>query len=265
MTTHTTGSPLFKRKPFGNALNGVEPANDAAPVNDDKPANVSGPTAGETLAVGPEAVTRKVANREKGPTNAGAEASVSPPLNGLAGGGFDFEALRLSQDYTQFAGAEKLLTTVPVRKPNKHEFVRVHPGMRFEALFLDLKEGQESYLVESHLLTDVYGIAVPVSLRLAVNRAGVFFMWPVRLPGDDGRSNRWHESAWEAVDLAVKRWVSVRANMNLGAYELILGAENLSEPEWPNKSLGELAAIAFRNRIIKDIDHPVIQRLQGLV
>ena len=50
----------------------------------------------------------------KGSLN-GAEAAQGA----IPTGGFDFNALRLSQAYEQTAGVEKLLTTVPVRKPNK--------------------------------------------------------------------------------------------------------------------------------------------------
>jgi hypothetical protein len=37
-------------------------------------------------------------------------------------------ALRLDQSYADTVGVKKLLTTVPVRKPNRQDFVRVHPG-----------------------------------------------------------------------------------------------------------------------------------------
>ena len=96
----------------------------------------------------------------KGSLN-GAEAAQGA----IPTGGFDFDALRLSQAYEQTAGVEKLLTTVPVRKPNKTEFVRVHPEMHFDTMLLELKEDRESYLVLPHILTEVSGIAVPVSLR----------------------------------------------------------------------------------------------------
>src|SRR6516165_2084121 len=108
----------------------------------------------------------------KGSLN-GAEAAQGA----IPTGTFDFNALRLSQAYEQTAGVEKLFTTVPVRKPNKTEFVRVHPEMCFDTMLLELKEDRESYLVLPHLLTDVSGIAVPVSLRVAINRAGVLFLW----------------------------------------------------------------------------------------
>ena len=194
----------------------------------------------------------------KGSLN-GAEAAQGA----IPTGGFDFNALRLSQAYEQTAGVEKLLTTVPVRKPNKTEFVRVHPEMHFDTMLLELKEDRESYLVLPHLLADVSGIAVPVSLRLAVNRAAVLFLWPLRLPGEDGRSNIWHESAREAADLAVRRWISMRANMSLGAYDIYQGAETLSEPQWPDKSMEDLLEVAFRGHVISEAEHPVIKRLQG--
>jgi len=197
-------------------------------------------------------------------------ANRKEPLNGaepasstIPAGGLDFNALRLSQDYTQAAGVEKLLTTVPVRKPNRTEFVRIHPQMQFDTMLLDLKEDRESYLVAPNLLPDVSGLAVPVSLKLAINRASVLFLWPLRLPGEDGRSNIWHESAWEAAGLAVTRWVSMRANMALGAYDIYQGAETLSEPQWPGKSMENILNVAFRGHFIGDPEHPVLKRLQG--
>ena len=188
---------------------------------------------------------------------------AEPASSTIPAGSLDFNALRLSQDYTQAAGVEKLLTTVPVRKPNKTEFVRVHPEMHFDTMLLDLKEDRESYLVSPSLLADVSGLAVPVSLKLAINRASVLFLWPLRLPGEDGRSNIWHESAWEAAGLAVNRWVSIRANMCLGAYDIYQGAETLSEPQWPGKSMEDILNVAFRGHVIGEPEHPVLKRLQG--
>ena len=193
----------------------------------------------------------------------GALNGAEPASSTIPAGSLDFNALRLSQDYTQAAGVEKLLTTVPVRKPNKTEFVRVHPEMHFDTMLLNLKEDRESYLVSPSLLADVSGLAVPVSLKLAINRASVLFLWPLRLPGEDGRSNIWHESASEAAGLAVTRWVSMRANMALGAYDIYQGAETLSEPQWPDKPLEDILNVAFRGHFIGEPEHPVILRLQG--
>ena len=41
---------------------------------------------------------------------------------------FDPESLRLTQDFAGAVAVKKVLTTVPCRKPNRHEFVRVWSG-----------------------------------------------------------------------------------------------------------------------------------------
>ena len=40
----------------------------------------------------------------------------------------NLEKLRLSQNYQELIGVRKALLTVPVRKPGRQEFFRVHPA-----------------------------------------------------------------------------------------------------------------------------------------
>ena len=40
---------------------------------------------------------------------------------------YDPASLRLDQSFCDGTAVKKLLTTVPVRKPNRQDFVRVHP------------------------------------------------------------------------------------------------------------------------------------------
>ena len=58
---------------------------------------------------------------------------------------------------------KKALLAVPVRKPNKQEFVRVHPdeAYRLETAVLELKEERETYLVERALWDELAGEIVP--------------------------------------------------------------------------------------------------------
>src|SRR6516225_6749656 len=44
---------------------------------------------------------------------------------------YDLASLRLTQAFTETVGTKKLITTVPVRKPKKQEWVRVHPGLEY--------------------------------------------------------------------------------------------------------------------------------------
>ena len=178
---------------------------------------------------------------------------------------FDPAALRLGQDFAATAGAKKLLTRIPVRKPTRQEFVRVHPGEehRLTTMVLELKADREIYLVAPEMREDLSSEAFPVTLYLTSNRQGVTFLWPCRLPGADGRTCLWYQSALEAAEYASRQWVRVSYDMDLGAYVLYEATGVLPEPEWPNIALAEILKIAFRDHYIDRPDHPVVQRLRA--
>jgi hypothetical protein len=163
-------------------------------------------------------------------------------------------------------GVKKLLTTVPVRKPNKQDYVRVHPDPAYRLspiAIIELKDDREVYLVMPDIALELPGEFTAATLYLSVNRQGVLSIWPVKLPGADGRINEWQRSAAEAAEKAVKRWVRVSANMSLGAYEIFEAAAELSDPEWPKSPIQELLEVAFRGRVVNTLDHPLIRRLRG--
>src|SRR5262249_823974 len=121
---------------------------------------------------------------------------------------FDPAKLRLSQDFAAELGVKKALVTVPVRKPDKTWFVRVHPSpdYRLTAAFLELKEEREVYIVSPDLWPKLgtETAVKPCTLFTAVNRQGVVFLWPVRQPGPDGKLDEWSRSAMEAAQRAMK-------------------------------------------------------------
>lgn len=188
--------------------------------------------------------------------------STAPPLDP-----FDPAALRLDQSYSSI-GVKKLLTTVPVRKPGKQDFIRVHPDPVFRlspAAIIELREERgEVYLVTPAMARDLPGEYVPAILYVAINRQGVLQIWPVKLPGPDGKILEWHRSAAEAAELAMTRWVRVTANMSLGAYEIFAAPSGLPEPVWPTDlTFPDILKIAFRDRYVHDVSHPLVKRLRG--
>ena len=101
------------------------------------------------------------------------------------------------------------------------------------------------------------------TLFTAINRQGVLFLWPVRLPDPQGRQMEWWRSMREAAELAMTQWIRTKSNMSLGAYEIYVAESTMAEPEWPGVTFQELIRLAFRDRLITDLDHPVIKRLRG--
>jgi hypothetical protein len=178
---------------------------------------------------------------------------------------FDPESLRLDQSFTDMAGVKKLLTTVPVRKPNKQDFIRVHPDadFRLTAAVIELKDDREVYLVLPTIAHQLPGECSPVVLYTAINRQGVTFLWPVKLPTPDGKVNEWHRSAGEAAERAMDVWLRVLADMPLGAYVMYEASAAVPDPVWPTVTFRELLKIGFRDKLVDRLDHPVVKRLRG--
>jgi len=179
---------------------------------------------------------------------------------------FDLGSLCLSQNFLERAGVKKLLRTVPARKPNPQDFIRVHPGpdYRRNIVCVDLKDDREYYLVRPEIAPELVGETVVKTIYTAINRQGVVFLWPVTVPPPDGKQLEWWRSMREAAELAMTSWIRVKANMSLGAYEMFQACGLMAEPEWPDDPYQDLLKIGFRDRMIDRIDHPIIKRLRGM-
>ncbi len=175
------------------------------------------------------------------------------------------EALRLPANYGANFGVKKVLTKVPVDKPNKQRFFRAHsdPNMSFNVFLLEDKENRDYYILHHDAAQAIPALFRPTTLRVAIDRHNNVFLIPVPLPGEDGKRNPWHDSLADAVGLAEKAWIRIAANMHAGAYDVYKAEGNLPEPEWPDAGMEELIEVAFRGKVIQDIDHPVIQALLG--
>jgi hypothetical protein len=182
---------------------------------------------------------------------------------------FDPANLRLDQSYTETVGVNKLITTIPVRRPNKQTFFRVHPGGEWRDNFpiIDLKDDREEYIVAKPLVPELFTEIVYKQLRLGITRQGNLFFLPLPLPGPDGKDNPWWSSLRELADRAETNWIRVISNKELGAYEALQASDALSEPAWDLQGLKfwDLIEIAFKKFLITDIEHPVVKRLRGRV
>ena len=75
-------------------------------------------------------------------------------------------------------------------------------------------------MVRPEIAPQLVGETVMKTLFTAINRQGVVFLWPVTIPPPDGKTNEWWRSSREAAELAIPRWIRVKADMSLGAYQM---------------------------------------------
>jgi hypothetical protein len=180
---------------------------------------------------------------------------------------WDVDALRLRQDFAGTAGVKKVLLTVPCRKPSPQAFIRVHPDKAFRNNFsvVILKdERDEIYLVPPALAGELTGELASVTLYTCIDRQGAVFLWPIKLPGEDGKVNEWHRSAREIAEIGMGQWVRVTSDRGLGAYVPMVATGILSEPAWPEGvNFADLIRLAFRDRRVDSFDHAIVKRLFG--
>jgi hypothetical protein len=161
---------------------------------------------------------------------------------------------------------EKVLTAVPVRRPKRTEFVRVHPDHVLDTLVMEQDDGmdRECYLVAPEVQHLVLPELRRTRLFVAITKRGTVFLWPVKLPTDDSdRIRRVSDTALQGAEQAKTLWTKLVWNRDLGGYELLRAKGDLGEPQWPEKSFRDLLEIAFRHNFIDRDDHPVIRELAG--
>ena len=179
---------------------------------------------------------------------------------------FDPSRLRLTEA-TQI-GVKKALTLITCSKPNRQQFVRVHPSGDYRmqtALFTD-EVNREAYLVAPELWDELAGEIQPTFLFAGITKTtSNVFLWPVRVPDTDGRRNNWHLSALRSAELAMTKWVRVQANMADGKYDLFEATGTIPDPEWPDMSFRDMLQLCFDDRFIDSLDHPILKQLRGEV
>lgn len=179
----------------------------------------------------------------------------------------DLDSLRLSQNFGAMIGVKKALLSVPLRKPGKHEWFRVHPQWYFDAFALKMRgeRKDELYVVAGNIVSLLPDEVSPMRLAATITRQGVFTLWPIRLPGTDGRQDEWARTAMEAALMAQAGWIRMVANLHLGSYEVFQPVADFPEPEWPDLGWDAILKLAFKNNIIDAVDHPALRQLRGEV
>ena len=135
----------------------------------------------------------------------------------------DLESLRINQDFVEQVVATKLLTTVPVGKPNAQVFVRTLPEPDYAMNFpvIELKQDRKEFFIVARNFAPYIPEEVTYrTLFTTITRQGVLSVWPIRLPSPDGRKSDWHISERLAAEKAMTKWIRVAANMALGANDI---------------------------------------------
>lgn len=173
------------------------------------------------------------------------------------------ESVRFRQDFDVKATSKRAIVSVPVRKPDKKWFVRVHPDINWQVELALMEDGREQYIVTPAVFDEVADVTKPSLVYTAITSTGNIFFWPVSLPREDDSSNSWTESAQRAATRAKERWIRISPNWAFKSYDVFEAQGRIAAPVWPEMGFTGLFKIAFAERIIGNREHPVMKRLRG--
>jgi hypothetical protein len=192
-------------------------------------------------------------------TSKAAETEIPDPFN--------VESLRVTGATMASLGVKEALVTIRCRKPNKEEWVRVHPSEDYclETYVIELKTENEIYLLTPVLWPTLAGEPT-LGLRrffTAQSYQGETFLWPCRLPTPDGKLPDWVAIPLEAARMAKDAWVRISWDEAQRKHRIWEAEGQMTEPRWPDLPLNQLLKLCFKDRFIQSLDHPILKKLRG--
>ena len=175
----------------------------------------------------------------------------------------DLDSIKVNQNFHDQIGVQKKIVHVPIRKPKKQEFIRVHSSSSYRCDFLLLESvmDRETYILDPQLGAAVDDARV-ATLLTTINTRGDLFLWPIK-HALNGNKDSWPRSAFNCAELSQENWLRMEANLNMQSYQANVASSKLDEPSWPELPFDEIIQIACREQYIKDPSHPVLKRLRG--
>jgi hypothetical protein len=160
---------------------------------------------------------------------------------------------------------------VECEKPPRGIFFTVRPetGKPYKdrAFYFMLQmEGRDPYLVAPKIAEQKKeeDTIRPVLIVRYVTMTGEEGLWPLKLNPPDGKSNNWNTSALNILELAESgKWIRI---MNAGKhYGHQVSRKKFEQvpPKFTDRSFKDLIEIAFKDRIVKTLDHEIWDILEN--
>jgi hypothetical protein len=175
---------------------------------------------------------------------------------------WNVEDYRIEQDFE--AATQVSVVNIDVRKPHKQEWFRAHRTLQFPAAVLELNPSGSVYLVHPSLRERLSHDVYDACIFPCINRSNEIFLWTVRLPKSDNRTNQFSESALEAISMARETWIRRQWSAEDRSHVVYKSKVLIPDPKWPEDcSIEDLINRGFKRRFIADYEHEVLRRLRG--
>jgi hypothetical protein len=177
---------------------------------------------------------------------------------------FDLNAFRTDSDIEEPIEGETEVDTVRVEKPNRMEYVYIHPEWHDTLHIIPPSDKRKTCLVtpavaKRHAEFCRKAFVVPYG-----SKAGNFYLWAILLEDKSGRVSDYAESALGRIEQGRGQWCRFEADLDNRSYRLYRAIEQKEPPQWPAQGLDFLVLKAFEGRMIADDNHEIIRQLVGV-
>jgi hypothetical protein len=179
-------------------------------------------------------------------------------------------ALFINGDTDPTVGAERVFLSFKVCKPTSNWWFRVHPSddyCREVWTVVDDENEDEVHILDPALLSKVPPQALcRRKLFAAVTRNGIYFVWPQKCVSADGSTYPAWTSALEAAEHARTSWTQMVWDAAAFHYVVSKAVAEYPDPEWPEPDewrFDRWVEVAFKNLIISDPNHILLQKIRG--
>lgn len=185
----------------------------------------------------------------------------------------DWKALASDMSYVDEEMGIEEINSIPVRKPGKERFFRVHPGKEYSIALqiLEMKEDpglNGEYIVHSptedenldQFFRENRAMIKKKMIVLCEDIDGKHFLWPVAPLSSD---NNWHKTARKASNEAKSNWTRSIPNLSKGCNDIILAENITKKPNWPKENFDQILNASFEGKTLDCMEHDVVQCLKG--
>lgn len=184
----------------------------------------------------------------------------------------DLSKLKIQPGTAGIIKTAPVLKTIRVKRPDNTAFFRIRAGPEWVAdypIFSAKGTDKEKYLVYPEFqqeLIERNSLSI-VRFYFGIEwGSNVMFLTDVGIQtNEDGTLNSYHRSRAELYEMGKEKWISISANLDLGAYVATEAKSKIPDPAWPPKpeNIDEAVQIAFKNNVIDNENHPILKKLRG--
>ena len=155
------------------------------------------------------------------------------------------------------------VTAVPVERYGSQTYFRCNLAYMLVVWLLLNEADGRFYLLAKDAAKSPPPEAAPYRLVAQLSDSGNVRLAPLKLMTLMGSRSEASESYERVCRAGVDRWVRARYDKEINGYKYVAVDADRYQAVWPDMTMWDLVMLGFKDRIIRNLEHPVVKKLAG--